>query len=327
MIKRPIILSAFLLLLSGSVAWASCGSATCPLDMHRYVSQGLLQVSLVQEYINQDQLYLGRHKSFVGAVLGDHDEVQTINDRTVFQLHYGMMTRLGFNFDLPLIHRRHSHIGHEEGQDVWEYWNFSGLGDLTLSGQIGVLLPVGGVGPYLSFGAGLKLPTGVTNAKNADGELAEVTIQPGTGSTDAIFGVNYRQSLLTAPTLTGKVSSMPFSAGLSYQANGKGTDNYRFGNTLLAHLGLVYQFLDRAALPLQLNARIQDFADVGLTGEPRENTGGIWVYFSPGLEVNLSEVFSFNTFVQVPIYQYVHGLQQTARFNLQLGLSASVSIM
>jgi hypothetical protein len=238
-----------------------------------------------------------------------------------------MMSRLGLNLDLPFIHREHSHIGHENGQDVWEYWNFSGLGDMILSGQLGVLLPAGGIGPYLSLTAGVKLPTGVTNAKNAEGELAEVTIQPGTGSTDAIFGIYYSQSLFAVPTLTGKVSRAPISFGLSYQANGKGTDDYRFGNTLLAHVGMAYQILNGAALPLQLNARFQDFADVGLTGEPRENTGGTWMYLSPGLEVNLSEVFSFNSFVQIPIYQNVHGLQQTARFNLQLGLSASVTVI
>lgn len=237
------------------------------------------------------------------------------------------MDRFGLNLDLPFIHRQHSHIGHDNGQNVWESWNFSGLGDLIVSGQLGLLLPAGGSGPSLNMAAGVKLATGQTDVKNSDGETAEVTIQPGTGSTDAIMGLYFRQNVLSVPTLSGKFSALPLQLGISYQANGKGTDDYRFGNVVLAHLGSVYQFLDHASLPFQVNAKFQDFADVGSTGEPRENTGGTWIFLSPGLNVNMTDTFSAYSFIQIPIYQNVHGLQQTARFNLQIGLTASVSII
>ena len=43
--------------------------------------------------------------------------------------------------------------------------------------------------------AGLKLPTGKTSVVNADGEVAERTLQPGTGTTDAFLGAFYQVQL------------------------------------------------------------------------------------------------------------------------------------
>ncbi len=288
---------------------------------------GWLQLGFSNEYINQDQIYVGSSKSFVGALPSHHDEVQTLNERTVFNIQYGITDGLGLDIHVPFIHREHSHIGHENGQDVWELWNFSGLGDMIVSAQYAVLVPSAEFQPYLSFLIGIKLPTGVTRLKNAEGEEAEVTIQPGTGSLDGLFGVNYRQTLFSVPTISGAYSALPIIVGISYQLSGKGTDDYRFGNTLLVHLGTAYQFINRASVLLQVNGRFQGFADVGTTGEFRENTGGTWIFISPGLSGQLTDVFSAYTYVQIPLYQNVHGIQQTAKFNLQFGLSASVGLL
>jgi hypothetical protein len=45
------------------------------------------------------------------------------------------------------------------------------------------------------LGFGLKRPTGRTNIANADGDLAERSLQPGTGTTDAVIGAYCRQQL------------------------------------------------------------------------------------------------------------------------------------
>jgi hypothetical protein len=178
----------------------------------------------------------------------------------------------------------------------------------------------------LSFVGGLKASTGLTHLKNGEGEEAEVTIQPGTGSTDAIAGIFYRQTIASVPMFSGEFSSLPIIAGLSYQFNGVGTNEWRFGNTLLAHIGTSYQFSDNATFTLQVNGRFQGFADVGATGEPRGNTGGTWVFVSPGLNVQLNETFSAFGLFQIPVYQDVHGIQQTAKVNLQFGISADLGL-
>ena len=104
--------------------------------------------------------------------------METINQRGLLQAQYGISNVLGIGLELPFIRRYHSHI---ESNHL-EQFNINGLGDMTVSGEYSILLPSSEFAPYLSFQAGVKLPTGVTDVKNASGESAEVTIQPGTGS-------------------------------------------------------------------------------------------------------------------------------------------------
>jgi hypothetical protein len=305
-------------------AYPNCGSASCPLNNHRYLGAGFFRLSLSHEYINQDLLYLGSSRSFAGAVRYDHDEIQTINQRSVAQVQVGITDRLAFNAEVPLIARQHRHILHETSGDRIESWNFVGLGDIVASAQYALLLPHTEFGPYVSLVGGIKVATGRTDLKNAEGDEAEVTIQPGTGSTDGIAGLFYRQEVATVPTLGGEFSSLPLIAGVSYQFNGAGTHGWRAGNSLLAHIGTEYQFSPSASFTMQVNARIQQYAEVGRTGEPRENTGGTWIFASPGVNVSLTgSVFAF-AILQVPVYQQVHGFQQSAKMNVQVGISAEL---
>jgi hypothetical protein len=326
---RKILILSSLLFLTTNVpnTFASCGAASCPLDNHRYLKGGWLQLGLAHEYINQDQIYVGSSKSFIGAIPSHHDEVQTLNERNILQLQSGITGRLGLNVDIPFVHREHSHIGHEDGKDMWESWNFSGLGDMVVSAQYALLVPSEEFQPYVSLVVGMKLPTGVTGFKNVDGEEAEVTIQPGTGSLDGIVGLNYRQTLLSVPTVSGSYSALPLTIGATYQFNGKGTYDYRFGNSLITSVGTAYQFTNRASLLFQANGRFQDFADVGTTGEFREDTGGTWIFASPGLSFQLADAFSAYGYVQLPIYQNVHGIQQTAKVNLLFGVSYKIDLL
>ena len=329
MIKMRIVVfcSLTIFLTSGNV-FGSCGAATCPLNNHHYLKSGSLLLGLTHEYINQDQIYTGTSLSYVGAIQnGHHDEVQTLNERNLFQLQYGVSDHLALNMTLPFIHREHSHISHENGGNTWESWNFSGLGDMTVSAQYSLLVPSGEFKPYFDLVAGAKLSTGVTNEINNEGEEAEVTIQPGTGSRDVFVGLNYRQTLFSAPTFSGNYSAVPLIVGVTYQMNGKGIRDYRFGNFLQTHLETAYQFVDRASFLLQINGKFQDFADVGLIDEPRENTGGTWIYLSPGIGLQLSDELSGHVYFQTPVYQNVHGIQQTAKFNLLFGLSYQFDVL
>ena len=182
---------------------ASCGSATCPLNTTRYLGGGLLRVGFAYEYINQDRISVGASRSFVGAIPERHDEVQTINQRNILSLDYGVTGRMMLSVQIPFVHREHSHIHHEAGQDLWESWNFGGLGDIAMSAEYTLPIRSTEMASYINVLAGVKFPTGITDMKNAQGELAEVAIQPGTGSYDGIVGINVRHPLTTVPVLSG----------------------------------------------------------------------------------------------------------------------------
>lgn len=317
--------ASLLLLTTGAVGsmQASCGSATCPLNNQKSLRAGWIHVMLTRESINQDRIYVGSSPSFVGALPNDHDEVQTVNRRTALSLQYGISDGIALTAELPFVHRTHTHI--DEGRI--ESFDVSGLGDLIVGGQFSLLsTPEEESGPSLSVQISAKLPTGVTDATGTDGEIAEVTIQPGTGSLDGIAGVTYRQSLLRAPTLSGEIGVVPLTAGVSYQVSGKGTNGYRMGSMLLLNLGLEYRLLDHLTLLLQANGMFRDFADAGSTGESAQNTGGTWIFISPGLRLPLGDHFAAFGYVQLPVYLNVHGIQQTSGYNMLFGVTADVGM-
>lgn len=309
-------------------AFASCGTAYCPLNTHKHLNTGGLEVSVSREYINQNQIFVGSEKSFIGAISEHHDEIQTINERTTVKFQYGLSNALGVNLELPFVHREHSHIHNHMGVPIHESWNFSGFGDMVVTGQFGFNLGQSEKAAALSFLAGAKLASGVTDATNAEGDRAEITVQPGSGSTDLLFGFNFRKPLFTVGSAAGDVHSfLPVILGFTYQLNGEGKEDFRFGDVVQAHLGTEYQILPRATLLFQGNLRYQQFADVGTTREPKENSGGTWIYASPGLGVQFSDAFSGFTYVQLPVYRNVHGIQQVSKMNLLFGLSANVNLL
>jgi hypothetical protein len=109
--------------------------------------------------------------------------------------------------------------------------------------------------------------------------------------------------------------------------NGKGTDDYQFGNEFQVHLSTAYRFIDKISLLLQVNARFQEKSDVGETGEPEENTGGKWIFISPGLRFYLSDDISLYSYFQLPVYQKVNGIQQAAPYNLRIGINKEINIL
>ncbi|HVO74591.1 MAG TPA: transporter [Ignavibacteriaceae bacterium] len=306
-------------------SFPSCGSAACPLNSNNPLVRGLFFLRLSHEYIDQDRIFVGSSRSFVGAIPEEHDEVSTLNQITAFSLGYGLTDFLSLNFALPFVHREHSHIHHgEEGPEL-EHWNFTGVGDAVLTANIS-LFNNGNNNSLLNLIAGVKLATGVTDFKNPEGEAAEVTIQPGTGSTDFLLGAAFTKNLASVPVLAGpKYSSLPLTLLASYKINTKGTDDYMYGNELLLHLSTSYRFIEQASLLLQVNARFLGKADPGLTGEPAENTGGKWVFISPGIKFFPMEGLSLYGYYQIPVYQNVNGIQQAAAYNLQVGIQQEIN--
>jgi hypothetical protein len=270
---------------------------------------------------------VGSNKSFVGAIPQRHDEVSTLNQLTSFSLGYGVSDFLSLDFILPFIHREHSHIHNHQGEEIWQRWNFSGIGDMTLLANVFLFNDIE-ENSFINVITGIKIPTGVTDIVNQEGEEAEVTLQPGSGSTDFILGATYSRNLFSIPMMSGSMySTFPVTFNINYKLNTKGTDDYKFGNELLIHLSTAYRFIEKASLLLQVNAKFQNRADVGSTNEPRESTGGEWIFVSPGLKFYLSEALSVYSYFQVPLYQSVNGIQQVAPYNLQFGIQQEINLI
>lgn len=315
------VLFAMLLTAWPSMAWASCGAASCPLDTATmYDSQaGRIRLSYQWEFIDQDDHRLGRHSAEFGEVTGHHDERGT---RTVIQrlgADIGVTDRFGLDVRLPFIVRDHAHRHRHQGAFHEESWDLNGQGDLTLLGRYTFLTPSQPTHPELSFMLGGELPTGRTHIDNRDGAEAEPGVQPGSHSWDLITGIGSRQ-VFSAPTLSGEYAELPVFASLQAQFNGKSVDDYRLGDTFSLNIGTSYPLTRRVGLLSQVNVLVRDRDGKGRTGEEVQKTGGEAVYFSPGLEWRASDDWRAYAMVQLPVYQRVNSLQVVSEYNVLFGV-------
>lgn len=306
--KRLSIVCLLLLLASGERAFASCGSASCPLDLNALnrPMPGRFTLDLSFEYIDQDRPMIGRRGALVGELESHHDEVRTVNRRAALQLQYAPSERLQFSATVPWISRSHDHLAssHPHGRPIAvehnvipEHWDATGNGDLLFQARTRIA-------GALWATAGVEVPTGADDVANNDGEVAEMTIQPGSGGTDVLLGLAYEHSR--------------FFTSATYRRNGKAHD-YRFGDEWLLNAGIAIPLLARTELLLQANARIRGRDDEAGVRDPF--TGGSAIYATPGVRVNVGR-YAVYGLLQVPLYQRVNGLQLTANRNFVTGVQA-----
>jgi hypothetical protein len=295
-------------------AQASCGAAFCTLNTY-WESQGAwtgpgMRLDLRYEYVDLDQPLAGRERVSAGALPRHHDEIRTLNHNLVATLDYSITSDWGVTAQAPWVDRRHWHIHNHHGAQLPESWDFSGLGDMRVTSRHrladdGESLNTRGVI------AGLKLPTGKTDVTNADGDPAERTLQPGSGTTDVIAGM-----YLNGPMNFGTQSATGFlQAQLQYPLNAH--DDFRPGNQYLLDLGMSYPLSHAWNGLWQINAQIKD-RDRGGESEPLDS-GGSFVWLSPGLSYSLNRAAKVYGFVQLPLYQRVNGLQLTAGWTAAAG--------
>ena len=305
-----------LAVLAPSLTQASCGSAFCAINTDWsvqgvYVDPGA-RAELRYEYLDQNQPRKGSRTVGVGEVPADHDEVSTLNQALFATLDYNWASGWGLSAIAPVIRRDHEHIHNADGEAIPEKWDFTDLGDIRIAGRY--QLPVGKADPArvqtLGLVLGLKLPTGKTDVTNAEGEPAERSLQPGTGTIDPLVGAYYQIQL--------PARGLSFFAQAAYAAPLDSYDDYRPGDRFTLDLGTRYQANPRVALLLQLNALWRG-RDSGAQAEP-DDSGGQYYFISPGVSATVTRNVQFFVLAQLPIYQYVNGVQLTADWGVTGGL-------
>lgn len=316
-IKRALLTGVVALGVAGQQAGASCGSAFCTVNTGWNVrgvqTEPGLRFDLQFQYIDQDQPRSGSNKVAVGQIPMDHDEVKTINRNWIASVDYALDDKWGVSVVAPLADRSHTHLDNDQAPPVSESWSFTKLGDVRVLGRRqwrSESLEAQRL-DYFGITFGLKLPTGETKVENADGELAERSLQPGTGTTDLLLGAYFQRVL---------GSGMSWFADVRMQQPLNTYENYKPGAQLSLDVGLRHELGDRFSVMLQLNALHKD-RDSGSEAEP-EDSGGKFLFVSPGLSYAIARNFQIYGFVQLPLYQYVNGVQLTANWAAMAGISA-----
>ena len=299
-----------------STANASCGSAFCNLntdwDIQSIATKSGVRVDLRAEFIEQDKLRSGTHKTKPAGEVDEHDEVRTINRNYLATVDWNINDDWGLTFKLPFIDRAHKHIFNADDnlggtEPELEKWDFSGLGDIQTLGRYRFYH---NENSNAGVRFGLKLPTGDIHKSNVE-EDAERSLQPGTGSLDTLLGAycNYH---------TGNLNW--FAQGMWQQAVHQ-RDNFKPGRKLNADVGISYSATPDLSLLLQLNAQHKTH-DTGANAEPAES-GSRTLSLSPGLSYRITGNTHVYGFVQTPIYQYVRGTQLTSDWSAAFGINTS----
>jgi Putative MetA-pathway of phenol degradation len=316
--KRLHILTLAGCLMTGG-AHASCGAAFCSasndwLALTQGVAQGWRVWGQV-EYLKQDQLRAGTEKISPAEITAHHEEIKTLNRNALLGLEYGFAPDWSANLVLPYSNREHLHIHHHHGTPIPEDWQFDEIGDarLTLRHQPAPAHRAGDMS--WSLQGGLKLPTGRTDVRNADGDEAERSVQPGSGTTDLLLGVGLAYAPLS---LTGSLFS-----NVALQVPLDENDGYRPGWRSTVQAGWLIPVTGKLDLVLQGNL-LYVARDRGIHAEP-DDSGRTEVALVPGLAYAWSRHLSLYGQLEYPIYQNVNGIQLTHDYAVSVGLSLALN--
>jgi len=281
-------------------AAASCGSAACLVNTQWQIhgiptEAGGTLFQLQYDYIRQDTLMEGSPRTSVAPEDADALEQKTIAQTLTASLDYTFDRDWGVTVTLPLVGRKHDHLADPYEDPTPESWNYTRLGDARAVGRYRFLAT-----PSVNAGVqfGLVLPTGVTDVANAEGVVAERSLQPGTGATSGVAGfyANY----------AAQDGSLWFTQ-LQFQGAMATKDDYRPGNQVLLTGGVSWPVTDNLALLAQLDA-LWRAHDSGANAESQDS-GGRSLFISPGISYTVSPAVQLYAFAQLPLYRYVNGTQ------------------
>jgi len=214
---------------------------------------------------------------------------------------------------VPYVDRDHTHIHNHRGEKLIETWSFRDLGDTRIVGRYEVHGARETVERQSSFGVtlGVKLPTGKYDVANADGDLAERSLQPGTGTTDVLLGMYWSSAAPLANT--------SWFARVQGVLPANEREGFKPGKAVYVDGGARYAAANNVGLMLQLNY-VWKGRDSGDEAEP-EDSGQQQVWISPGLSWNVAKNVQLYAFAQFPLYQKVNGVQLTADWSALTGVS------
>jgi hypothetical protein len=293
-------------------ASASCGSAFCMLNTN-WSAQGVwaeagARLDVRYETIDQNQLLQG--KKSADATEENHREQNTLNKNLQTTMDYAFNETYGITINVPLVSREHTHFQVDAALHEKEVWSFSNLGDVRVIGRI-QLSPLTSLHDAYGINFGVKLPTGDYQVANSNGETAERSLQPGTGTTDAIVGAYFRQQL---PNMNAQ-----WFTQVSFVSPMNKRDEFKTGKQFTADIGYLYKATKVLHVMAQVNYSHKG-RDEGVQAEP-ENSGGTALFFSPGLSYAFKGSIQVYSFLHHRLSQEVNGEQLSAKNSFVVGMS------
>lgn len=230
-----------------------------------------------------------------------HDIAATesqVQNAVQLNLKYGLSNRVMLMASAPYtFNRLSSSLGAETA---------NGLGDPEITALANVF-DFGRGAWSVQAAAGARIPLGASDQKDESGALLEQHLQTGTGAWAGIFGLQLMRG----------AGSVPLFLGVSYQANATNDHDFAYGNIFRFNAAAQHALFGALDLIAEVNGRVADYDAEG--AEKDANSGGTVVYFSPGLRLRFSNLFSLRSQVQIPVAENLHG-EQNEKVNVRTGL-------
>jgi len=245
-----------------------------------------------------------------------------LNDNSRERITRSILAEVGYGFsnrlavDLFLSYVNQERTIEQFGQK--DFVSTHGIGDMVVLLKYRFTKPTD-TRQNLLIGAGPKIPTGRSDFTRKDGIILNADLQPGSGAWDALMYGFYNRSFGFRP-------SMGYAVSVVYSYKGVNPDyfngqSYQFGNELLGQISIVEK----------VNAGKQIF-DIGLTlryrrqgvdafnGSLLPNTGGQFLFLTPGGTYYFTPSFSLNISGDIPLYTKVEGTQLAPTYRFNVGL-------
>lgn len=264
------------------------------------------------------------YEYFDHALFGTESAPNPKNELTLFrtwnlQLSYAFNDRLTMSMMLPYrqITAPKTDASADNPADTVRFTRrFSGFGDVIVMAQYRARQATLEYPLSIGLGFGFRLPTGSSqpNHEWASGLSRDPVLQVGAGTLDPIgsLSASYRSG----------VTDM-FASALARFSSGENIHSYRYGNEYQFGAGLSRPLNDWLDVTLTASAILtaHDYDDGAQVG----NTGGEWVYLTPGLTFRSGDInTAFN--LQLPVYQNVNQSQLSSNYVFNAMFSCGLNL-
>lgn len=247
------------------------------------------------------------------------EESFTLNDDSRRRLTQSILLKADYSFSQRFAAELFfSYVRQERVVNKINLTETTGIGDAVLLLKYRITNPNNDRHVF-QLGLGGKVPLGASDLRSEQGIALNADLQPGSGAWDALLWTQYTHQLQARPSLT-------LSANAIYTLKGKNNDYfdtqvYQFGNDLQFILNMADQlYLGKLLFQPLLRLRYRKAFVDEIDGGELPNTGGQWLFVTPGIGWGITPQFSFNANVELSIYAKVDGTQlsPSRRFNIGL---------
>lgn len=273
-----------------------------------------LEVGLHYQYLRSRGFYEGSEG------VDNPDNRETDWHQAVLTLAYGIRNGLSVSGIVPYAWK---HRTKRADDFSWKIDQRSdGIGDVTLLLRFSPITRSFVDFRELSFGLGVKLPTGSTSCRDEYGLLLIEELQPGTGSWDFQASISYYQGYELVDFIVSGTYILTSEHDQSVLGN---TVSYEFGDQfsyLLASNFHVAGGIDlSAAFSGIVRARDRDM------GEEVFATGRHQLWFIPGIKAQvIPYTLGLQLYYEHPIYQHFNGSQLGSDYNVRFSAVLTVPL-